>query len=606
MQDAIGLIIGAQEPTQNASKVGVALKTISTNLSGVMYSAKDGTVTLSKVGKALKDIAGINVIDKQTGQVKDQMQTLSELHDKWGDLSEAQRQALSKTIAGTNHNNIFQALMSNWNHVIKLENDYKEGLTVGSAETENARYVDSLSGRVTQFKESLKGLLTNTVTNTFAKNVLQGSTTVVNAIDKMLSAFGKIGGATPVALGSLISMFALMKNMANESYVPIRTFGQLFARNGFLSTVKSGAESARLSVGYLGTGIKQIASRETTAGLENVRQGFKGMGVALSGVKTFGLMALDTALNAIGIALVSWGISKGIEAIKNKINETDNAINKLTSSVDKHAKKIQSLKNNRKSLEEYAETYKKLSDKQKLSTDETNKLQEATNGLAKLMPDLVVGYDENGNPIIQMADDVDSLISRYDALIKKEQEAMKIDQNKLAQKSMDWFNEQSKQGKDSSTIASNKYADVVTAQRNLENNINELGGSIAGTFESNQENIRKGYDSWNTSISNGYNSVVKTVQKESKKMKAVQTGVINQFTDNGDFEKLSKKSQQLAESVTANMNFKGLNSGQINTFVNSVTQSLKNGGSEGQKALQSYQQLRSEFDKTGDIAEYRA
>lgn len=100
MQESIGMITAMNEVTQNASKTGNALKTISSNMAGVSVSAKDGTIQTNKTAKALKEIAGIDVWNKQTGEIKDMYSVMDELNGKWGDLTEAQQNALGVTIAG--------------------------------------------------------------------------------------------------------------------------------------------------------------------------------------------------------------------------------------------------------------------------------------------------------------------------------------------------------------------------------------------------------------------------------------------------------------------------------------------------------------------------
>ena len=100
MEESVGMIVAMNEITQDASKTGNALKTISANMAGVTTSAKDGTLQTNKTAKALREIAGIDVWDKQTGQIKDMYQVMDELNGKWGDLSEAQRNALATSIAG--------------------------------------------------------------------------------------------------------------------------------------------------------------------------------------------------------------------------------------------------------------------------------------------------------------------------------------------------------------------------------------------------------------------------------------------------------------------------------------------------------------------------
>ena len=136
MEQSVGMITAMNEITQNAGKTGNALKTISSNMAGVTTSAKDGTLQTNKAAKSLKEIAGIDVWNKQTGEIKDMYTVMDELNGKWGDLSEAQQNALATTIAGKTQLNTFNALMSNWKTAQQYVKDYKDGLMVGSAERE--------------------------------------------------------------------------------------------------------------------------------------------------------------------------------------------------------------------------------------------------------------------------------------------------------------------------------------------------------------------------------------------------------------------------------------------------------------------------------------
>lgn len=136
MDENIGMIIAMNEVLQDSSKTGNALKSISSNMSGVNTSLKDGTIQSNKTAKALQEIAGIKVWDEQTGEVRDMYDVMDELAYKWNDLSEAERNALGATIAGKTQLNSFNALMSNWDKARQYVQEYKDGLTVGSAEKE--------------------------------------------------------------------------------------------------------------------------------------------------------------------------------------------------------------------------------------------------------------------------------------------------------------------------------------------------------------------------------------------------------------------------------------------------------------------------------------
>lgn len=88
MEDSVALIVGGNESVQNAEKVGTALKTIGINMSGIKASADSGKISLNKTAKTLQETAKINVLDKQTGQVRDMMSILDELAEKWHSVGE--------------------------------------------------------------------------------------------------------------------------------------------------------------------------------------------------------------------------------------------------------------------------------------------------------------------------------------------------------------------------------------------------------------------------------------------------------------------------------------------------------------------------------------
>lgn len=117
MSESIGMIIGAQETVQDASKLGNALKTIAVNINGVTYNAKEGEVMLNKTAKALWNVAKIETADLEKGTTRPLFDVLDELHDKWGSLNEVQRKTLTEAIGSKYHANVLQAMLDNWETV---------------------------------------------------------------------------------------------------------------------------------------------------------------------------------------------------------------------------------------------------------------------------------------------------------------------------------------------------------------------------------------------------------------------------------------------------------------------------------------------------------
>ena len=101
LADSIGLITATNEALQDPARVGNGLKTIAINLAGMKASAKDGSLEVNKTAMALQQIAGVDIYeDKKTGKLKNMVQILDKVQEKWGSLSDAEQKALSESIAG--------------------------------------------------------------------------------------------------------------------------------------------------------------------------------------------------------------------------------------------------------------------------------------------------------------------------------------------------------------------------------------------------------------------------------------------------------------------------------------------------------------------------
>lgn len=139
------------------------------------------------------------------------------------------------------------------------------------------------------------------------------------------------------------------------------------------------------------------------------------------------LNGLLMTLTSIGVSLFISAIAYGIdqiihkeERLKEKVEKAKETINNLTESFKEQSDTVADTK------ERYAElaqgvdqlTGKNLT----LSTDNYNEFLNLSNQLAELFPTLNRRFDENGNSILDLSGDVDTIVGSLDDLIKKEQE----------------------------------------------------------------------------------------------------------------------------------------------------------------------------------------
>ena len=161
--------------------------------------------------------------------------------------------------------------------------------------------------------------------------------------------------------------------------------------------------------------------------LNGTRASITGYTASLVGatVKTFALEAASIALQGV----LTMGIGVAIGAVITLITDWINAEQKLAETVEEatssYKQQHDELSKGKASFEEAAQSYEKLSkgvDKltgknKNLTTDEYEEYANAVNTIADMAPNLVTGYDAQGNAILNVAANVDELTDAYNDLI---------------------------------------------------------------------------------------------------------------------------------------------------------------------------------------------
>lgn len=213
LADSIGLITATNEALQDPARVGNGLKTIAINLAGMKASAKDGSLEVNKTAMALQQIAGVDIYeDKKTGKLKNMVQILDKVQEKWGSLSDAEQKALSEAISGKQQATVFQSLMQNYDAFNKIRDEFARGEHFQSAEKENEQYVNSLDGKLNKLKETWVDTFSTLVNSDLAYGVLDGLIAISEAINKIANALSKMKGGLTGGLFAGLSVFKNLKN----------------------------------------------------------------------------------------------------------------------------------------------------------------------------------------------------------------------------------------------------------------------------------------------------------------------------------------------------------------------------------------------------------
>ena len=644
MQDAISMIVGANESVQDADKVGNSIKSMAVNLGGIKAAAKDGSVETTKAAKALSTLAGIDIYsNRQKGEVKDMMTILKELNLVWDDLSEDKKLAIGESIAGKEHINTLMAMMGNWETVLQYQEDYASGFTIGSAQREQERYLDSIEGKWNVLKENLKGLVSTVITSDFAKSILDVAISVTDSMSKIFKTLDDMNAVLPVTIGLITALVQSFGALSGDGTVEIFGSGMI---NGIkslnealkgttiqYSTTNKGIQKLSnnqtklsksttktsdsfkkysLSVGDASQSIIRVNRENTTLAKSQV----KVSGGMSSVISSFSKSAVASKLAMVGtsllngalIGLASAGIGMAIKAFDNHINKYKIAAEKSKENINNLNDEIQAYQSQKKSLSEIAKEYDELAKKTNKSASEVERFSQLKNQIAEIMPELVVGYDENNDPILKMNGSAEDLIKSLDIAIEKKNNLIqnnKIEQGKNTLKDLNKDSYQDSNGlyrNEDSNAWVNYVNKIDTARKSVEKSINKLGKTSGDDFKNQLEKAKNNWENYCNVIAEGASKVDSEYSNLQSRMSEVYQGINEQFNKRGTFKGFEDDIKQFAYNLTSSLDFSGLSDANVTTFVRNVEKALSDGNID--VSLQKYLDARTELEKTGQYEKY--
>lgn len=213
LDETIALITAANTIVQNPESVGTTLKTVSMFLRAAKTEAEeagestDGMAnSVSELREEILDLTGQRVdiqIDDNT--FKSTYQILKELSEVWGSLTDISQANILELIGGKRNSNVVSALMENF----KIAED---ALTTslnaaGSAVAENEKYLDSIEGKISQFKASWQALSATIVNGDLVKGFVDIGRGIIDAINWVIESVGSL----EITLGSIPALFSIIQ-----------------------------------------------------------------------------------------------------------------------------------------------------------------------------------------------------------------------------------------------------------------------------------------------------------------------------------------------------------------------------------------------------------
>lgn len=559
--DTVGMITATNEAIQNPEKVGNGLKSVAINLAGMKVSADDGTLSLNKTAKGLKEIAGITIYkNKDTGELKNMVQLLDELKGKWGELREDEQKGLAEAIAGKQQAAIFQSLMGNYETFKEIRSEFSQGLQFGSAEAENKQYLDSLAGRLNELKTIWADIFQTVFNSNTTYGFLDCLISVSNGINSVIKTLERLKLTTPALIGSFMTLKTLFSSMGTTNGVMnmarlINPLNMILAPiKGVTTTIQAYKNSLNAMSAGRGLGLNSI--ERATLGLTTFRTEMART--------TFGARALNLAtglLNGAMIGLATFAISKGIQWIDDTIHKYEKLAEKQKEVIGTTTSEISSLQQKKKSLEGISEEYNNLASKTEKTADETARFSELKQQIADIAPELVLGVDENNDPILNMSGNLDEVINKLKKAVEEKNKLLKAQEDELAITT-------SKTAPDTKKDLDNAKKDF---DKVFEDKNNSFKNALSkSSFKEQTEALKKAYNQQETDFAEHHQKLLTEYEKYNAEEEIMQKKAINRLTNSDVSKTYAKQSEQKKSKMNelvANMNWHDYSIGQQNSII---------------------------------------
>ena len=277
LNESIALITAANSVVQDADVVGTTMKTISMYLRAAKTEAEEAgestegmANSVSELREELLTLTGGKVdiqIDEDT--FKSTYQIMKELAGVWGELTDITQANILEQIGGKRNANVVASLLENFSiaeEVVKSAAD-----SSGSALKENEKYLDSINGKIAEFKATFEELSMTLIDSDFVKQVIEFGTGLLNVLNVLAKVIDKIGGLNTV----LYVTVGILTTIRAESIVSkITNIGNGLSRLGkniaavfgiFTEGFKAAKAAGASSLKAIGDGFKNVAGLASTA-----------------------------------------------------------------------------------------------------------------------------------------------------------------------------------------------------------------------------------------------------------------------------------------------------------------------------------------------------
>ncbi len=438
------------EVTREAPEnIGTSLKTIMSRFQQIKKgeNTEDDT-DVNAVETALRSV-NVALRDSQ-GQLRDLGDVLEDLGPKWKSLSRNTQTYLGTIIAGTRQQSRFVSLMQNWDRALELTAQSEN--SAGAATRMHAAAMQSLEASLQRLTNAWQNLISSIENGNDIKGIVDWVTKFVKWLGDGNSIIKILTVAINLFNIKTIATYVSAKNVKHEIHNLNTAFTTLRGKIKTLSTdmsnlskqqiqEESALEKEKLQVDNLAASYNNLAiAKQMAAGTYNGSAGTqthsstKGISADVHVTTYPGLNALNGSMfvldknakhvsvnvddagrsvgklagnigkilgpiqTALGVGTLIYSFASDIidlfTTTAEEIREVaEKEYQEIQEKMDKEQAVIDAVKNN-------LDVYEKLNKKVNKSTEEIEEMAKAADNLARAIPGALVGYDSNGNAII--------------------------------------------------------------------------------------------------------------------------------------------------------------------------------------------------------------
>lgn len=435
-------------------------------LGGETVDANVTEAALAKAGVALRD---------ETGQFRAAKDVLLELNAVWNDLDKNTQRYIATQTAGARQQSRFIAMMQNNARTQELLGYAYD--SEGASQKQFEKTLDSLEAKINKFKNAWNEFTMGIADSGMIKGAVDIVTNLITVVNKLAKMTGPLEGFVKafIAIGTFkaggnlliggLQKFGLFKDFEKmnakglagmmgqfvgkaksfkmptkssvggaiqgviDNYQVERILAETAAREENVAAIyKEALASGKLTIEKL----KEINAKQALAMAEgeNIAASSAQTGVNLAEASSFELLTVKIReaaaemwafmkANPITFVMAAAVAAIGAEyySIQKACERAEEASKAYNDSITEHTESIDSLKSVKEEFEALSEGVDKAGNNVDLSTDKYDRYNEIRNQLAESFPEIVSGYDEEGNAILKAGTNIDDLIA-------KEQEAI--------------------------------------------------------------------------------------------------------------------------------------------------------------------------------------